>query len=81
MKWQALTPAAIKNLDKDTFVLVARPDGKSWSGIIVAKNPHEFTLRNGNILTSLSYQRNPTACFTLIPVPRWTLEFGQARLL
>src|SRR3546814_1278349 len=61
MKWITLSPNAIKNLDYGTFMMVARPDGKSWSGTLDGSDANGFILKNGNIRTELTFARNPTA--------------------
>src|SRR3546814_7634913 len=60
MKWITLSPNAIKNLDYGTFMMVARPDGKSWSGTLDGSDANGFILKNGNIRTELTFARNPT---------------------
>src|SRR3546814_1779247 len=80
MKWITLSPNAIKNLDYGTFMMVARPDGKSWSGTLDGSDANGFILKNGNIRTELTFARNPTASYLVIPRPKWNLEFGTQRL-
>src|SRR3546814_14417575 len=76
MKWITLSPNAIKNLDYGTFMMVARPDGKSWSGTLDGSDANGFILKNGNIRTELTFARNQTASYLVIPRPKWKLEFG-----
>src|SRR3546814_17960102 len=79
MKWITLSPNAIKNLDYGTFMMVARPDGKSWSGTLDGSDANGFILKNGNIRTELTFASNPTASYLVIPRPKWNLEFGPQR--
>lgn len=81
MRWIALSPQAIANLDLGTFLLVARPDGKSWSGILDGKDKFGFILRNSNSRVELHFAKNPTASYLVIPIPKWSIQFGQPRLI
>src|SRR3546814_11996777 len=74
MKWITLSPNAIKNLDYGTFMMVARPDGKSWSGTLDGSDANGFILKNGNIRTELTFARNPTASYLVIPRPKRSEE-------
>lgn len=78
--WQPLNSANIGKVELNSFVVVARPDGKSWSGILIAKGSDSFALANANMRTVLHYMLNPTASFTVMSTPKWELGFGQPRL-
>src|SRR3546814_12706572 len=81
MKCITLSPNAIKNLDYGTFMMVARPDGKSWSGTLDGSDANGFILKYGNIRTELTFARNPTASSLVIPRPKWNLASGTQRLI
>src|SRR3546814_17334519 len=71
MKWVTLSPNAIKNLDYGTFMMVARPDGKSWSGTLDGSDANGVILKNGKIRTELTFARHQTASYLVIPRPKW----------
>ena len=60
--------------------MVARPDGRSWSGILHNFDTEGFSLENSNQMTQLSYARNKTASFCILTPPKWELGFGERRL-
>ena len=64
-----------------TFLLVARPDGKSWSGILDRATKTSFALRNANHFVELHYALNPTASYIVVVPPKWEIKFGQPRLI
>lgn len=79
--WKPFIPGAIKDPEAGTFIVVARPDGKSWSGVIQTSTQRYVILRNVNKSTELHFDLNPTASFTILEPPRWEIRFGQPRLL
>ena len=81
MRWITLSPQAIENIEMGTFLLVARPDGKSWSGILDGKSKSSFILRNANNRTELHFALNPTASYIVVAPPKWEIKFGQPRLI
>ena len=78
--WQPLNKANVEKIEIGAFVVIARPDGKSWSGILQTKEHDGLGLRNANIVTGLHYVMNPTASFVILTSPKWELGFGQPRL-
>lgn len=81
-KWQPFGPKPFEgmNIEFGTFILVARPDGKSWSGILHGNTKNGIALKNANSITELHFILNPTASFMVLPKPKWELGFGQPRL-
>lgn len=80
-KWQPFTAAKIKEVETGTLIVIARQDGKSWSGIVHTSTGRSVTLRNSNSLVELHFDLNPTASFAVLDKPVWEIKFGQPRLI
>ncbi len=82
-KWQPFGPKAFEGatgVEFGTFLVVARPDGKSWSGILDGSDKASIIIKNSNNRTELHFVLNPTASFMVLPKPKWELGFGERRL-
>lgn len=79
-KWQPFNKANFAKVELRSFVVVARPDGKSWSGILNGKPRDGIILSNANTATHLHFAVNPTASFMVLPIPEWKIGFGQPQL-
>ena len=80
LAWQPLNKVTIGKLEINSLGVIARPDGKSWSGILVDRTNNGLALRNANVRFDLHYALNPTASFQVLTLPKWELGFGQPRL-
>lgn len=78
--WQPLNWVNVQKIELGSFIVVARPDGKSWSGILRASEPAGILLANSNNRTDIHFLLNPTASFTILQPPKWELGFGHPRL-
>lgn len=78
--WQPLTKENIAKVELGDFLVVARPDGKSWSGILNGKPRDGLIISNANTATHIHFILNPTASFVIMTKPKWELGFGQPRL-
>lgn len=78
--WQPLNQVNLEKHELGVFIVVARPDGKSWSGILGWKDKNSFTIKNANSKVDLHYSLNPTASFQILPLPKWEIGFGDRRL-
>lgn len=78
--WQALNEGNLSKVEMGTLLVVARPDGKSWSGILMNKPKGGLTLRNAHATFDIHLALNPTASFTILVPPEWKLGFGERRL-
>ena len=81
-KWQPFGPKPFEgaNIEFGSLLVVARPDGKSWSGILHGNDKNGIILQNANSRTELHFVLNPTASFMILPKPKWELGFGERRL-
>lgn len=82
-KWQPFGPRAFEGaagVEFGSFIIVARPDGKSWSGILGGSDKASITIANANNRTELHFAMNPTASFMVLPKPKWEIGFGERRL-
>lgn len=78
--WQPLNQVNLSKVEEDSFIVVARPDGKSWAGLMKEWNMSGVVIANANTRTDLHFALNPTASFQVLTKPKWELGFGQPRL-
>lgn len=81
-KWLPFGSKAFEGMaiEFGSLLIVARPDGKSWSGILNGSSKDSIILANANNRVELHFVLNPTASYMVLPKPKWELGFGERRL-
>lgn len=80
MNWLRFSAETALLIPLGRLVIIARPDGKSWSGILTERTPQGVHLVNRNTSTYIGFGANPTASIQDLSIPKWNVRLGDPKL-